>query len=51
MWPFVNDIGGGDTYKLFPGCDKRGVTCVGRFNNVENFRGYLYIPKPEEVKL
>jgi len=51
MWPFPASIANTDTYKIYPGCDKQGATCRDRFGNVENFRGYVYIPKPEEVKM
>src|SRR5512134_159062 len=34
----------GDTFGVYPGCDKRLDTCIGRFNNVINFRGEPYVP-------
>ena len=34
----------GDTFGVYPGCDKRLETCIGRFNNVINFRGEPYVP-------
>ncbi len=49
LWPFPNAVANGDTYEIYPGCDKQGVTCRERFNNEENFRGFLYIPKVEET--
>lgn len=37
----------GDTFKIYPGCDKRQGTCSSKFNNLAHFRGYPYIPVPE----
>jgi uncharacterized phage protein (TIGR02218 family) len=34
----------GDAFTVYPGCDKRLETCIGRFNNVINFRGEPYVP-------
>jgi hypothetical protein len=49
MWPMPNDLEAGDTYEIFPGCDKVGNTCRDKFDNKPNFRGYMYIPRPEET--
>lgn len=37
----------GDTFKAYPGCDGRQVTCSGKFNNLPRFRGQPYVPSPE----
>jgi uncharacterized phage protein (TIGR02218 family) len=37
-------IATGDSFSVYPGCDKRLDTCVSRFNNVINFRGEPYVP-------
>jgi uncharacterized phage protein (TIGR02218 family) len=37
-------IAAGDTFSVYPGCDKRLDTCDLRFNNVLNFRGEPYVP-------
>ena len=46
----------GDTFSIYPGCDKRGAdafgninngTCKVKFNNLVNFRGEPFIPVPE----
>lgn len=37
----------GDTFTVYVGCDRSQSTCIGKFNNVINFRGYPFIPKPE----
>ena len=37
----------GDTFRIYPGCDKSlGGGCT-RYNNTANFRGFPYIPSPE----
>ena len=37
-------IAAGDSFTVYPGCDKRLETCIGRYNNVVNFRGEPYVP-------
>lgn len=37
----------GDTFTLYPGCDKQQSTCAGKFSNVLNFGGQPYVPQPE----
>jgi uncharacterized phage protein (TIGR02218 family) len=37
----------GDTFIIYPGCDKRQTTCSGKFNNLINFGGMPYVPVPE----
>lgn len=37
----------GDTFTVYPGCDKTLDTCVSKFNNKLKFRGYPWIPVPE----
>lgn len=39
----------GDSYTIYPGCDRTKYTCLTRFNNLTNFRGYPYVPTPETV--
>jgi uncharacterized phage protein (TIGR02218 family) len=38
------DIQVGDALTIYPGCDKRLDTCVGRFGNAVNFRGEPFVP-------
>lgn len=45
--PLENTVSAGDTFKVYPGCDKRIDTCVTRFNNIDNFKGTPYVPIPE----
>lgn len=37
----------GDTFTIYPGCDRLQSTCSGKFSNLANFRGQPYIPAPE----
>lgn len=51
----------GDLVRLYPGCDKRDVTCQGKFiipnsmdfpsgtGNIENFRGFPFVPGSDEL--
>lgn len=48
-WPFPAAIAAGDTYILYPGCDKKAMTCAQRYANDRNFRGFLDIPRVQEV--
>lgn len=37
----------GDTFAVYPGCDKTLATCISKFNNKAKFRGCPFIPSPE----
>lgn len=37
----------GDTFTIYPGCDKTQNTCGAKFSNIVNFRGMPYVPEPE----
>lgn len=37
-------IAPGDMLRIEAGCDKRGQTCLEKFNNFRNFRGFPHIP-------
>lgn len=41
--PFAN-FNPGDTIRIVPGCDRRGVTCRTKYNNYDNFRGFEAVP-------
>lgn len=47
--PFFFDVVPGDTFLIYPGCDKRLTTCTTRFANQANFGGMPYIPAPESA--
>jgi len=45
LWlPMANPIQVGDTYSVYPGCDKRFSTCQTKFSNAVNFGGFPYVP-------
>jgi len=46
-YPLSNAPAAGDTFTVYPGCDKLQTTCTSKYNNLANFRGYPYIPVPE----
>ncbi|MBF0562135.1 MAG: DUF2163 domain-containing protein [Alphaproteobacteria bacterium] len=34
----------GDTFSIYPGCDKTAATCQDTYNNIINFRGEPFVP-------
>lgn len=48
MSPLPNIPNNGDTVTAYWGCDKTLTTCVSTFNNINNFRGFPFLP-PETV--
>jgi uncharacterized phage protein (TIGR02218 family) len=45
--PFPNAPAIGDAFTISAGCDKQLSTCLAKFQNVANFRGFPFIPVPE----
>lgn len=43
--PFTPGVG--DTFTIYPGCDKQQQTCAQKFSNLINFGGFPYVPTPE----
>jgi uncharacterized phage protein (TIGR02218 family) len=39
----------GDSFTLYQGCDHTKSTCQAKFNNLANFRGYPFIPAPQQA--
>lgn len=39
----------GDTFVVYPGCDKQQATCADKFSNLLNFGGQPYVPQPETI--
>lgn len=37
----------GDTFTVYPGCDKQQATCANKFNNLLNFGGFPFVPAVE----
>lgn len=46
-WPVA--VGIGDTFTVYPGCDKLQATCSAKFANLARFRGHPYVPAPETI--
>lgn len=49
LQPFPFPISPGDSFAIYPGCDKKQGTCSKKFNNVIRFRGKPYVPAAETV--
>ena len=45
--PLPAAVANGDTFQVWPGCDKVQATCSGKFANLARFRGQPYIPMAE----
>lgn len=39
----------GDAFTAIAGCDKRLATCINKFNNVNHFGGFPWVPDPSSV--
>lgn len=39
----------GDQFTVVPGCDKTKATCIAKFANVVNFRGFSFVPGPDDA--
>lgn len=50
LQPWPAPIAAGDTFTMYPGCNKSQLTCQsGIFNNIVHFRGQPYVPAPETI--
>ena len=38
------DLVSTDSVKAYPGCDQRENTCKNKFDNLDNFQGFIFIP-------
>ena len=47
--PEPGNIVAGDTFTVYPGCDKNLSTCRDTFNNVINFQGFPFMPGRDQV--
>jgi len=47
LMPLPYTPGVGDAFTATAGCDKMQATCLGKFNNLANFKGFPYVPVPE----
>jgi uncharacterized phage protein (TIGR02218 family) len=46
-YPLPKAVAIGDTFTIYPGCDKRLTTCNTKFSNAARFRGTPFVPVPE----
>lgn len=44
VFPFETAPGVGDQFKAYPGCDLTKTTCENKFSNLDNFRGFPFVP-------
>lgn len=47
--PWPQAVAVGNTFTVYPGCDKTQATCQSKFSNLARFRGHPYIPAPESI--
>ncbi len=47
MYPLPTQPTAGDAFTTAYGCDHTPNTCVARFSNLANFRGFPYVPPPQ----
>ncbi len=47
--PTKFDIAASDTFDIFPGCDKQRSTNISKFNNLENFGGFPFLPGQDRL--
>jgi uncharacterized phage protein (TIGR02218 family) len=45
--PLPSAPSNGDTFTVYPGCNKSYATCDNRFSNLAHFRGFVNVPRPE----
>jgi uncharacterized phage protein (TIGR02218 family) len=45
-YPLIAGPANGDTFTIYPGCDKLQATCVAKFNNLIHFKAAPYAPAP-----
>ncbi|UOF80044.1 minor tail protein L [Caudoviricetes sp.] len=43
------DIAANDEFLIVPGCDFTRATCIAKFNNINNYRGYPFIPGTDQM--
>jgi uncharacterized phage protein (TIGR02218 family) len=48
--PLAYPVKAGDAFQIAPGCDKLQSTCGNKFNNLQRFRGFPYVPVPEMAR-
>jgi uncharacterized phage protein (TIGR02218 family) len=51
LYPLPGSCAAGDTFTVYPGCDKTQTTCSSTFGNLAHFRGFPFVPTPEVIEL
>lgn len=51
VYPLPVAPSSGDTFTAYPGYDRTLATCIAKFNNKANFRGFPFVPTPETLEL
>lgn len=47
--PLYYDAEIGDLIRIYPGCDKRQETCIGKFDNIINMRAEPFVPGQDAI--
>ena len=47
MYPLPFAPAAGDAFTVYAGCDHTPTTCQATFNNLDNFKGFPFVPPPE----
>jgi uncharacterized phage protein (TIGR02218 family) len=47
--PMPYDIGAGDTYSVYAGCNKSETICKTKFSNLDNIRGFPNCPTQDQI--
>lgn len=48
--PLPFSITSGTTFQVVPGCDKTHTTCNSKFGNISRYRGFPWVPIPENAR-
>ena len=48
--PLIYPAAQGDAFQIVPGCSKGHDVCKLKFNNLNRFRGFPWVPKPETAR-
>lgn len=46
-YPLPKSVAEGDSFTIYPGCDRRMTTCADKFGNKPRFRATPFVPAPE----
>jgi uncharacterized phage protein (TIGR02218 family) len=48
--PLPHAVEAGDAFTAVPGCPKTYDICKAKFNNLDSFRGFPWVPPPETAR-